>query len=279
MKPITANSNNVQSLILHNVLKEFGYADIKDYQSKNGLVVDGYFGAKSYDKLYHQILKVENVNFEGGYWKEQYEKKQIVWHHSAGRDNAKGMFLSWLNDTVKHVGTSIGIEDDGTIYKGFDESFWASSIGCKSDVFFKNDIPLIYRNGKIANNRILDEGAICVEVCNAGFLTEKNGKLYTWYNYEMPKEKAIELNYRGYKYFEIYTDAEIQALKYWTLLNAIRFDIPLYYSDSDMWEVSKKALSGEKGLFTHNSFRFDKCDVSPQPKLIQMAKSLENYMK
>ena len=278
MNPITSTTTTIASKILHNLLKELGYVNIKDFQAQNNLSVDGVFGLKSYTKLYNILLKVEDVNFEGGYWKEQYEKKQIIWHHSAGRDNAKGMFVSWLNDTVKHVGTSIGIEDDGKIYRGFDESFWASSIGCKSDVFANNGIPYIYRNSKIANNRILDECAVCVEVCNSGFLTEKNGKLYTWYNQEMPQEKAIELNYRGYKYFEVYTDAEIHSLKYWTLLNAVRFDIPLHYSHADMWEVSKKALSGEKGLFTHNSYRFDKCDVSPQPKLIEMAKSLESYM-
>lgn len=41
-----------------------------------------------------------------------------------------------------------------------------------------------------------------------------------------------------------------------------------------MWSVSNKALKGQNGLYTHNSYRRDKSDVSPQPKLIEMLKSL-----
>jgi hypothetical protein len=62
-------------------------------------------------------------------------------------------------------------------------------------------------------------------------------------------------------------------------LNAIRFEIPLDYSYDEFFSVSKKALSGEKGIFTHNSYRADKTDVSPQPKLIEMAKTLIDYSK
>lgn len=265
--------------ILMNLLSELGYIDIKDFQNKNGLVSDGLFGSKSYSKLYSILLKVEEVPFEGFYFKAAYQKKQIIWHHSAGWDNARGMFDWWKNDKVQHVATSIGISDDGKIWKGFDESFWAASIGATVDIFNKNGIKLIYNGGFVANNIMLDQAAVAVEICNWGNLTEKGGKLYSWANAEIPKEKAIELNYKGTKYYEIYTDAEIKSLKYWTLLNAMRFDIPLVYNHDDFWSVSKKALSGERGLFTHNSYRNDKTDVSPQPKLIEMAKSLQLYDK
>jgi hypothetical protein len=62
-------------------------------------------------------------------------------------------------------------------------------------------------------------------------------------------------------------------------LNAIRFQIPVDYSYDDFFKVSKKALSGQKGVFTHNSYRSDKSDVSPQPKLIKMAESMIEYTK
>ena len=41
-----------------------------------------------------------------------------------------------------------------------------------------------------------------------------------------------------------------------------------------MWEVSKNALSAVPGLYTHNSYRKDKSDISPQSKMIEMLKSL-----
>jgi hypothetical protein len=41
-----------------------------------------------------------------------------------------------------------------------------------------------------------------------------------------------------------------------------------------MWSVSKNALSGVAGVYTHNSYRRDKSDISPQPKMIEMLKKL-----
>lgn len=276
---IREDSNTVSKQILMNLLLEFGYTSIKDFQSKNGLVADGLFGNMSYNKLYSLLLKVENVDFEGFYFKSEFPKKQIIWHHSAGWDNARGMFDWWKKDKVTHVATAIGISDDGRVWKGFDEKFWAASIGATIDIFNQQGVKLKYINGYVVNNTELDQAAVAVEVCNWGSLTEKNGKFYSWANVEIAKEKVIELNYKGVKYFETYTDAEIRTLKYWTLLNAVKFDIPLDYSYEDYFSLSKKALSGERGIFTHNSYRGDKNDVSPQPKLIEMAKSLIDYTK
>jgi hypothetical protein len=277
MQAITKNTTGFHKKILFNVLNEAGYIDIEDFQKKNGLQADGVFGRISYAKLYQILLKVVDIPFEGYYFKTPKAKNQIIWHHSAGWDNARGMFSWWQNDKAIHVATAIGISDDGTVSRGFDEEFWAASIGCKSETFISNKIPLIYRNGRIDNNMILDEGAVAVEVCNWGSLTEKDGKFFSWANAEVPKEKVISLEYKYQKYFELYTDAELKALKYWTLLNAIRFQIPIDFSYDDMFSVSKKALSGEKGLFSHNSYRSDKNDVAPQPKLVQMAKGLIDY--
>ena len=276
---ITEITTGFHKNILMNLLKEIGYKTIKEFQTTNRLDVDGIFGLQSYNKLYKLILNVEEVPFENYYFKVAHPKKQIIWHHSAGWDNVRGMFDWWKNDKITHVATSIGIDDNGKVYRGFDESYWAASIGATASSFTSLGISLVYRNGMIANNLMLDEAAVAVEVANWGSLTEKNGKLYSWANAEVPKTKTIELNYKGVKFYEIYTDAEIRTLKYWTLLNAIRFQIPVNFSYDDCFAVSKKALSGELGIFTHNSYRADKSDVSPQPKLIEMAKSLIDYTK
>ena len=129
------------------------------------------------------------------------------------------------------------------------------------------------------HNLARNQQSVAVEICNWGSLTEKNGKLYSWANIEIPKKKAIELNYKGFKYYEIYTYKEIKALKYWTLLNAMRFGIALAYRKTDMWQLSQKAIDGVAGIYTHNSYISWKTDVSPQPKLIKMAESLADYEK
>ena len=284
MNLIKHNSTNLGAKILFNLLSELKYSDIRDFQRKNNLTADGLFGMKSFEGLYKKLLKVVDVNFESYYFKSTYQKRQIIWHHSAGWDNARGMFEWWKQDGRVHVATSVGITDNGTVWRGFDEKYFAASIGCSSSVFKAHNIPLKYGknsmgNWYVSNNLTLDKGAVAVEICNWGNLTEKDGKYYSWANAEVPSSKVVELNYKGYKYFEKYTSAEIKALKYWTLLNAIRFDIPVNYNEDDFWTVNKNALSNVSGVYTHNSYRQDKTDVSPQQNLIKMAKSLGKYMR
>jgi hypothetical protein len=274
MNLITENQNTKRKNILINLLSELGFKSIKAFQKAHGqetiykLDDDGLFGLKSYAVLYSKLLNVQEFpQFEGNYFKQSFTKRQIVWHHSAGWDNNRTMFSGWISDGIKHVATAIGIQDDGSILRGYDEQFWAYHIGL--------------------GNAFLEQGSVAVEICNWGALEERENKLYTWVcDYgkrgravTLPYEKAIELNYKGYKYYEIYTDAEIKSLKYWTLLNAMRFDIPLDYSHNDMWAVSSKAMNGVSGIYTHNSYISWKTDVSPQPKLIEMAKALVNYTK
>lgn len=257
MKLITDSNRLPQGNILRCLLSELGYNSIASFQKDRGLVVDGLFGLRSYKTLYNILLDVDDIDFEGYYFKTAFNKTQIVWHHSAGWDNARGMFNWWKNDKVQHVATSVGITDSGKVTRGYDEGFWAHHIGAAH-----------------WNNLRLNQASIAVEICNWGALSLRKE---SWAGVRIPNERVIELNYKGIKYFELYTDAEIKALKYWTLLNAMRFNIPLQYRGADMWNVSSRAFSGVAGLYTHNSFLASKSDVSPQPKLIEMAKSLVDY--
>lgn len=284
MNYITEKSNTVASKILFNLLEEYNYKNIKDFQKKNGLYVDGIFGINSYTGLYNKLLDVVPVNFKHHYFESTYPKKQIIWHHSAGWDNARGMFNWWKQDGKTHVATAVGITDDGKLYKGFDEKHWAASIGCSASVFKQHGIQLKYAKSSygrwyVTNNIILDKGAVAVEICNWGNLTKKSKYYYSWADARVDEDKVIEIDFKGSKYYEKYTDTEIETLKLWTLLNAIRFDIPVDYNEDRFWTVNKDALTGKKGLYTHNSYRIDKADVSPQPNLITMAKSLCYYMR
>jgi hypothetical protein len=267
--------------ILFNLCEEeFGCPmTIAKIQAKLGVETDGMFGPQSFAALYNRLLKTVDLSGKfSDYIKEVYPKKQIIWHHSAGWDNARGMIDYWQVDARPGVATAIGIIDDGTIFKAFDEKYWGGSIGCDAKVFIQHGVPLITsQNGKILNNQFLDKGAIAVEVCNWGCLTKEGNQYKTWAGVYLPEDKVIKCSYRGFEYYEKYTPAEIEALKKWTLLMAIAHNIPLSYNHDDMWEVSKKALSGIPGLYTHGSYRWDKNDVYPNPELITMAKSLEQY--
>lgn len=261
MLVITEQQKTARRNILMNILAELGYKSIIEFQATHNLVTDGLAGLHTYNALYNRLLQVvELQNFGGNFFKEVHSKNQIVWHHSAGWDNARGMYDWWKQDGVYHVATSIGIVDSGTVFRGYDESFWAHHIGMKH-----------------WNNLARNRQSIAVEICNWGGLKETSEGLKTWANTIVPKNKAIELKYKDYTYYEMYTDAEIESLKRWTLLNAMRFDIPLAYREDDMWGISQAGIDGTSGIYTHNSFIAGKTDVSPQPKLINMAKKLKDY--
>ncbi len=263
MQVITSTQKTVRRNILMNLLEELGYQDIVSFQKENGLTADGLAGLKTYSILYQKVLNVvELQNFSGHFYPEIYPKNQIIWHHSAGWDNARGMYDGWRADGVRHVATSIGITDNGTVFRGYNEQFWAHHIGMQN-MF----------------NLARNQQSVAVEICNWGALTETSKGLQTWAGIILAKERTIELNYKNIKFYEIYTDSEIETLKRWTLLNAMRFDILLAYNEKDMWEVSQNAIQGKAGIYTHNSFLSWKSDVSPQPKLIEMAKNMKKYEK
>ncbi len=99
-------------------------------------------------------------------------------------------------------------------------------------------------------------------------------KLYDSYGREFTGDFIYyEEGYRGYKYFPKYTEKQIASLKKLLLYWCDRYDIPTTYNE-DIWDINKRALSGERGIFLHTSFRDDKSDLHPDPALIKMLKSL-----
>jgi hypothetical protein len=170
-KDKTARRNILLALLL-----EAGFKSIKDFQKAKSLEVDGLAGLATYNALYLHLLKVENLNFSGNFYQETYQKKQIVWHHSAGWDNARGMFDWWKNDKVFHVATAVGISDDGTVTRGYDERHWAHHIGM-------SNLQNLQRN----------QESVAVEVCNWGALNETAQGLKSWAGVLVDKLNAIEL--------------------------------------------------------------------------------------
>ena len=79
--------------------------------------------------------------------------------------------------------------------------------------------------------------------------------------------------YKGFKLWHKYTDEQINSVKDLLLLWGEKYGIDLTYNE-DIWGVTKRALKGEEGVYTHNSVRPDKADVYPCPRLIEMLKSL-----
>jgi len=224
--------------------------------------------------------KITSVDFpEYEYVKEKTQKKTFIIHHSAGWDNARGMFKQWVQDIRGKVATAYGITDDGCIYSGFDASLYYAYA-----IYVHNPSNLLPERMKDVKTKLqdilLNKQAIQCEICNWGYLTEKAGRFYAWANAEVPPEKVqyYPEPWRGHNFYEKYTAKEIQSLEELILYHAVKDNIPVKYNP-DMWEISERAIRGAEGIWSHSSYRTDKSDAHPQPELIKMLEGLEEKLR
>lgn len=204
------------------------------------------------------------------YLKEEIPKKQIYLHHTAGNNSGTNAFKWWASNPER-VATCVAIagpgsfDGDGKIVQGFSSKYWAYHLGVKKSVFDAFSLPFIN----------LDKISIGIEICNWGQLSFTGGKFYNYVGGEVPEKEVVKLDvpYKRHIYFHSYSDLQINSVMELLLLWKDKYGIPLTYME-DIWNVTPRALSGEPGVFTHNSVRADKVDIYPHPKMIQMLKSL-----
>ena len=221
------------------------------------------------------VSKIKQVPLkETEYFKEEHKKTQIVLHHTAGNSSGVNVANDWAKDSRGRIATCIVISGkgskntyDGEIVQCFSSKHWAYHLGIKGDVFKAYGVP----------HQILDKITIGIEICNWGQLEKRGDKFYNYVDREVPADEVTTLDepYKGYKYYHKYTDAQIESVKnlleYWSK----NYGIDLTFNWDQMFTVNKKALKGENGLYSHNSYRKDKVDIYPCPRMIEMLKSLQ----
>jgi N-acetyl-anhydromuramyl-L-alanine amidase AmpD len=225
------------------------------------------------------LTKIKTYPFpENKYFKEEFTKTQVVLHHTVSGPNVDGDVSTWLN-CKDRVATAIIVARDGTPYQLFSSKYWAYHLG--------------------SGDHNQDRRSIGIEIDNWGWLTLGTGSLkayriekpkyfipwslkitnpnkyYTYYGNTVDVPVQYYPNkFRGYQYYEKYTDEQIQTVGELLLLWKDKYGISLKYNE-DMWDLNQKAMKGEPGIWTHDSFRKDKTDCHPQPELIDMLKTLE----
>lgn len=196
------------------------------------------------------------------YYKEEFEKKQIVLHHTVSGKKIDGDLATWKK-YKSNIGTCTIVERDGTINQLFSSKYWAYHLG--------------------AGKSSLDKHSIGVELDNWGQLEERDGKLYTVYGSHVDVPIVhYPKGFRGEQIFEAYSIAQLRAAGELLLFWNKRYGIPLTYNE-DMWDVSEKALAGEPGVWAHVSFRpwpssKNKWDVHPDNNLISMLKTISGLV-
>ena len=210
---------------------------------------------------------VQHKFSEREYFKEVYPKKQIVLHHTVSGNSVNGDINWWLKDG-KRIGTCVLIARDGTIHQVFSSKYWAYHLGENGKDHQKVGLPY-QRN---------DMKSIGIEIDSWGGL-KFDTSINEWRSSTgtiVPKDRVevYDKKFRGYSGFEKYTPEQIESVRQLLVYWGKVYDIPLDYNDC-MWNISKKALSGWSGIFSHVSFRSDKSDAHRQPELIEMLKSLK----
>ena len=215
-------------------------------------------------------INISKVTFpRNQYYQTLHTKKQIVFHHTVSPVGVSGD-VAWWRQTASRIATCGIIAHDGTFYQCFSSKYWAHHLGVKQTVFKKYGLPAI--------NTKLNQESIGVEIDSAGGLTKRNGKWYTAFGTIMPENRIQHYpnGYRGYFAYEKYTDAQIETFRklliYWKENSYKNID---YSYNDDIWDVTKRALRGQNGIFTHTSYRSDKSDSHPQSELINMLKTIK----
>ena len=211
------------------------------------------------------ISKIKQARLkESQFFAELSLKTQIYLHHTAGGGNAEAVSRYW-NGNTERIATAFIIGADGLIVQCFSSKHWAWHLGVGQKEFKAQGVP--YTN--------LNKTSVGIEVCNWGYLKEKNGHFYNYVNARVPDSMVTTLDqpYKGYKHWYKYTDAQIESTRQLLVYLCETYDIPKEYR-SEIFALDKEAFKGTPGIYTHNSVRKDKSDIYPCPRMIEMLKKL-----
>lgn len=193
------------------------------------------------------------------YFNSLHPKTYVMLHHTEG-STFRGAF-DWWNQTPDHVGTAYIVDKDGTIYEVFPPENYA------------------YHTGNTFN-KAFDKFGVGIEIVSRGQLYKDGDQMVDYPNYPNKLVKVpikdpnsvIELteSWRGSKYYERYSDAQIISVTWLVLSLVKRFGISLEHFNKDFYqynpEVAKQVLPG---VWSHTTVRSDKNDICPQPDLLE----------
>ncbi len=201
-------------------------------------------------------MGLENINRNlrlpnGEYFHSGRPKTGIALHHTVG-GSARSTFR-WWRDDGHIIGTAYLIARDGTIHEVFDPHAWAWQFGLKWP-----------REQKLQ----FEKRFIGIEIASEGGLIESDGNLYCFDRIsERTRKNRSEVfdnekDYRGYRYFDKYEDAQVDSVV--ALINDLcqEFNIKKQLP-SDYLDFHGEKLADFEGVIGHVNVRTDKSDPAP----------------
>jgi hypothetical protein len=184
-------------------------------------------------------------------------KTGICLHHTVGGTAVSS--LNWWKQDPQPIGTAFIIERDGSVFQAFDPLGWAYQFGLKWP--HSEKIPF-------------EKRFIGIEIASEGGLQESGGNFYCFDRIGprtlKNKDEVFDFGkpYRGYRYFDRYETAQVNALL--ELLNHLfrTFNIEKKIP-KDYMQYHGKKLKDFNGVIGHVNVREDKTDPLPDDSFWQ----------
>ena len=289
----TANTKAFDVSIIGNI--DDIIADTVKSNSNNIFLANSASPDVTFPNSYPLINKNSRTGLQ--YVDEASNKSQIVLHHTGGIQGAKGDIKMWTTTTSSPIATTNFIEQNGDIEDVFPDTFWAYNLGVLSSKTPKSSLAVRSQGIRNPGSNILNKRTLSVELTALGYIQKvgnewmqdsnnyttkvKNGSIKLSSPYKITSSgKIVPMsNYKGYKYFQSYSAAQLKSLK--VLLDKWGPDGDkkiIWRINSDQFEdlfppegkLSKNAYHGVRGIYTHNSFKIEKSDVMPQKELLEL---------
>lgn len=212
----------------------------------------------------------------GTYFRQEYPKDKIIIHHTAGSADVYAVSAWWdmQNNNVstsKIIGGIFRNGDarlDGFVLDFYDPKYWSYHLGVNS------------------NGHQIEKTSIGIELTNYGGLRKTPfGEYINYVHGIIPEYQVEKLDkpFRGFSYYQAYTQKQIDSLKAELLKLAAEFNIDLHLGmyallkkGRNAFEIQTSALNSKPGLWGHVNYRraTEKQDPYPSEILIEMILSL-----
>ena len=127
----------------------------------------------------------------------------------------------------------------------------------------------------LTRNVLLNKHSIGIEIDCWGGLNLVDGKYINAYGREISKDlDIVKCDWRGYKYFQKYSKAQIDTVGELLTILMKEYNIPKSGIVDGNLNTRKSAIDGIPGIYSHSSYRTDKSDIYPDIDMLKMLSSL-----
>jgi N-acetyl-anhydromuramyl-L-alanine amidase AmpD len=204
--------------------------------------------------MFDRTLQLSSNQF----YPEHSGKSLIALHHTVG-GGAGSTFRWWQHEDPRRIGTAFIVDRDGTVFEVFPPTCWAYHLGVKDQEIERRSIGV----------EIASEGGL-KEVYEGGdsHLYAFDGQKYlgrSWELLESGRVVRLDEPWRGYRWFDAYEPAQVDAVCQLVVWLCDEFGIPKRLPEPKdlVGSADLRRWLTYAGVLHHAMLRRDKSDLHP----------------